>query len=77
MDFGFYGTFVGVFGARRSNHGNYMVSMDGVMSPTFNGESSNAQFNQTLFSTNLNLGFHNMTVVNGGATFFDVDYVGP
>lgn len=77
MKFDFFGSYVGVFGARRSNHGNYMVQMDEDLSPTFNGESANSEFNQTLYSTDLNLGFHNMTVINGGNTFFDIDYVGP
>jgi hypothetical protein len=75
MSFRFYGTSIGVFGAKRSNHGNYEVQIDGTSYPTFNGQSPAAEFNQSLFSSNMDLGLHNLTIINEGSTFIDVDYV--
>lgn len=75
MTFNFYGSSIGVFGARRSNHGNYVVQLDGNSSPTLNGQSSSDMFNQTLYSTNMSLGAHQLTVVNEATTYFDIDYV--
>ncbi|KAF8876705.1 hypothetical protein CPB84DRAFT_384909 [Gymnopilus junonius] len=75
VTFRFYGSFVGVYGAKRGNHGNYQVSLDGTITPTLNGESNPALFNQTLFSQGMPLGFHNLTVANKQNSFFDIDYV--
>ncbi|PPQ65434.1 hypothetical protein CVT26_000086 [Gymnopilus dilepis] len=75
VSFNFYGSFIGVYGAKRNNHGNYEVTLDGNVSPTLNGNSSPAEFNQTLFSQGLSLGFHNMTVTNKANSFLDIDYI--
>jgi hypothetical protein len=75
MSFRFFGTSIGVFGAKRSNHGDYDVQIDGTSYPTFNGQSPTSEFNQSLFSSNMDLGLHNLTIINEGSTFFDIDYV--
>ncbi|KAF8876706.1 hypothetical protein CPB84DRAFT_1689013 [Gymnopilus junonius] len=75
VTFKFYGSSVGVYGAKRGNHGNYMVSLDGNASPTLNGEANPALFNQTLYSQGMMLGFHNLTVTNKANNFLDIDYI--
>ncbi|KAH9484966.1 hypothetical protein JR316_0001870 [Psilocybe cubensis] len=76
MAFSFYGSSVTVIGAKRGNHGDYQVTMDGSNSPQFSGKDSNNQFNATLFSSsNEKLGHHNLTITNLEDSFFDVDYV--
>lgn len=75
MTFHFYGSFVGVYGAKRINHGNYQVAIDGNTSPPLNGEADPPEFNQTLYSQGLALGLHNMTVTNEANSFLDIDYV--
>jgi len=74
MRFPFYGKSVQVFGAKRGNHGLYTAQMDGNVSPAMNGSSSNS-FNQILFGVELNLGLHNLTVINEENKFIDIDYV--
>jgi len=75
MSFGFYGTSVTVFGAKRPGHGSYMPMMDNIVAPTlFNGASTPPQFKQVLFTTTVAKAAHNLTIVNGDGTL-DVDYV--
>lgn len=73
-----------VIGARRDNHGNYTVSVDGVAQPPLNGFHTPNIFNQTLFEVaNLTMGPHTIKIVNDGSidpahgdwSWFDVDYV--
>ncbi|KAI4527472.1 hypothetical protein K525DRAFT_186651 [Schizophyllum commune Loenen D] len=47
--FTFNGTYVYLYGAKRSNHGRYSVELDGVKS-SYNGNSGEALFQQLLFS---------------------------
>ncbi|CAA7260594.1 unnamed protein product [Cyclocybe aegerita] len=75
MSFGFYGTSVTIVGAKRFNHGNYQVQVDGQSFPTSSGLSSAGLFNQTLFTTSTTLGFHEATITNLDNKFLDIDYV--
>ncbi|KAF8971163.1 hypothetical protein BDZ97DRAFT_1651486 [Flammula alnicola] len=80
LSFKFYGTSIQIAGAKRSNHGNYQIQLDGGSVSTFNGESDTAVFNQTLYSSSVTLGSHQLTVTNAGGSstansFLDLDYV--
>lgn len=76
MSFTFFGTSVGIYGAKRGNHGPYQVQVDNQQFPAVNGSSSPDAFNQTLFSTSgLQKGLHTVTLTNGANTYLDVDYV--
>ncbi|PPQ90545.1 hypothetical protein CVT25_015859 [Psilocybe cyanescens] len=75
MSFSFYGSSVAVYGARRGNHGSYNAKVDSSAALPFSGQSNTDQFNQTMFTANVNLGLHNLSITNGDNTFFDVDYV--
>jgi len=59
MSFTFFGTSVGIYGAKRGNHGPYQVQVDNQQYPVGNGVATPDAFNQTLFSTNLQKGLHN------------------
>ena len=78
VSFTFFGTGVQLFGAERPNHGLYQVTVDSLVYPPVNGSKSAGQeiFQTQLFSTvALKNDFHKLTVVNLGATQFDVDFV--
>lgn len=75
MSFTFFGTSVGIYGAKRGNHGPYQVQVDNQQYPVGNGVSTPDGFNQTLFSTNLQKGLHTVTLTNTANTYLDVDYV--
>lgn len=75
MSFTFFGTYVGIYGAKRGNHGPYQVQVDNQQYPIGNGVATPDAFNQTLFSTNLQNGLHTVTLTNNANTYLDVDYV--
>ncbi|KAF8160607.1 hypothetical protein B0H34DRAFT_838329 [Crassisporium funariophilum] len=75
INFIFYGTAVGIYGARRSGHGDYHVEIDGSSFPTMNGNSDDPLFNSTMFYTELRNGIHTLNLVNDNNDFFDIDYV--
>lgn len=75
MDFEFNGTFIGIYGAKRPDHGLYQVKLDGHLFPTMNAVSSTPLFNQTLFNLTVPDGHHKVTLINAGSTALDVDYV--
>ncbi|KAF8971164.1 hypothetical protein BDZ97DRAFT_1914175 [Flammula alnicola] len=75
MDFQFNGTYIGIYGAKRPDHGLYKVTVDGHVFPTFNANSNVALFNQTLFNSTLQDGYHKVTLTNVGNTTLDVDYI--
>lgn len=75
MSFTFFGTSVGIYGAKRGNHGPYQVQVDNQQFPAGNGVASPDAFNQTLFSTSLQKGVHTVTLTNGANTYLDVDYI--
>ncbi|KAF9568214.1 hypothetical protein CPC08DRAFT_802714 [Agrocybe pediades] len=71
----FFGNSIQVYGAKRSNHGIYFAQLDGNVSPTMNGSSSSDLFQQLLYSSDVPIGLHTLTVINQENQFFDVDYV--
>jgi len=76
--FTFNGTGIELFGAERSNHGLYVVTLDGTQYPPASGESANPTFQATLFSqTDLTQGLHTVTLQNDGSSgqFVDLDYI--
>ncbi|KDR74996.1 hypothetical protein GALMADRAFT_211337 [Galerina marginata CBS 339.88] len=76
MSFNFYGTSVGVFGARRGNHGGYIVQFDGNPFQQFDGQSTSDEFNQALFTSTVDLGTHKFTISNNDdSRFLDIDYI--
>lgn len=78
LSFSFNGTGVQIYGAKRSNHGIYQISIDATTYPQVNGSVSDqpGQFQTSLFSTvALINGLHNVTMTNLGSTFLDVDFV--
>ncbi|KDR74995.1 hypothetical protein GALMADRAFT_122490 [Galerina marginata CBS 339.88] len=76
MSFKFFGTSVWVFGAKRGNHGNYIVQINEDPYLQFNGQSAPDEFNQMLFNSTVDLGTHNLTISNDEESkFLDIDYV--
>ncbi|KAJ7594582.1 hypothetical protein C8J56DRAFT_441919 [Mycena floridula] len=76
MSFTFNGTGVQIFGAKRVNHGNYQVTVDGSVVSTATGQADPPIFQTALFSTNsLKQGQHTVTLQNAANSFVDVDYV--
>ncbi|PPQ90562.1 hypothetical protein CVT25_015876 [Psilocybe cyanescens] len=75
MSFAFYGSSVAIYGAKRWNHGAYSATIDDGSPIQFNGKATPDLFNQVLFSSDFDLGQHNLTVFNDNTTFFDVDYI--
>ncbi|KAF4621263.1 hypothetical protein D9613_000224 [Agrocybe pediades] len=75
LHFPFFGNSVQVYGAKRANHGVYVAQLDGSVSPPMNGSSSSDLFQQLLYSSDVPLGVHSLTVTNQDNAFFDVDYV--
>ncbi|KAG5643448.1 hypothetical protein DXG03_000921 [Asterophora parasitica] len=75
--FTFNGTSVQIFGAKRGNHGPYSVLVDNTTYPTADGAAPDpGEFQQSLFAIDgLKMGRHEVTIVNQGNTFLDVDFV--
>ncbi|KAH6912743.1 hypothetical protein BKA70DRAFT_774016 [Coprinopsis sp. MPI-PUGE-AT-0042] len=74
FSFNFFGTSVGIYGAKRGNHGRYQVTIDGTAFPTESAAGPDS-VNQTLFSTGLDKGEHTVRLSNLEAKFRDIDYV--
>ncbi|KAK0467925.1 uncharacterized protein EV420DRAFT_435073 [Desarmillaria tabescens] len=77
--FKFNGTGVGIYGAKRSNHGTYTANLDGSIN-RFDGYSQNSIFNQPLFeASSLQNGPHTLvltnTQTNSNFSYLDIDYV--
>ncbi|RXW14332.1 hypothetical protein EST38_g11525 [Candolleomyces aberdarensis] len=73
FSFKFYGTEVGIFGAKRGNHGLYQVTLDGTTSPDVTGAGD--QFQASLYSATVQKGMHTVTMVNRENKFLDIDFV--
>lgn len=76
----FNGTGVWIFGARRSNHGLYNVTLDGSVLDGQNGFAEDPAFQQPLFvSPSLQNIQHSLTISNAGTNFgqnfLDIDFV--
>ncbi|KAG7445919.1 uncharacterized protein BT62DRAFT_142690 [Guyanagaster necrorhizus] len=77
--FNFNGTGVAIYGAKRSNHGFYSATLDGVIN-LFDGHSPNSIYNQSLFeASSLQDGPHTPILTNtetsNDSNYLDVDYV--
>ncbi|KAH9484978.1 hypothetical protein JR316_0001882 [Psilocybe cubensis] len=76
MTFGFNGTSISVYGAKRGNHGQYNVTVDNFEPTTGSGASDTETFQQLLYSSgNLRSDYHNLTLLNVDGRFLDVDFV--
>lgn len=77
--FRFNGTAVNVYGAKRSNHGSYQVTLDGTTFPTETGRNDTGIYQALLFSSiTLEQGFHELVLTNKGADdhlFLDIDFI--
>ncbi|KAF7321255.1 hypothetical protein MKEN_00645200 [Mycena kentingensis (nom. inval.)] len=75
--FMFNGTAVTIFGAKRPNHGQLQVTIDGNSFPSVSGQgNSPGQFQVPLFASPLlDQGIHTVSVTNQGTTFLDIDFV--
>ncbi|KAF8334728.1 uncharacterized protein EI90DRAFT_3050000 [Cantharellus anzutake] len=74
--FDFFGTGIWVYGARRDNHGNYTVSLDGGMS-IYDGHDPKGAFQVLLFGqSDLPSENHTLTILNSpGPGYFDIDFI--
>jgi hypothetical protein len=67
---------VSIFGAKRPNHGNYSVILDGVKKMTGNGAAVDHTFNQSLVDlSNLPYGKHDVVITNDESMYLDLDYI--
>ncbi|KAI6099323.1 hypothetical protein EDD16DRAFT_1764929 [Pisolithus croceorrhizus] len=76
--FSFNGTGVWVYGAKRSNHNNYTIQLDGTTYGPFSGYYPTQEFLQVLFSqTGLTQGMHNLTLTNTATndSYVDIDLI--
>ncbi|KAF8070003.1 hypothetical protein FPV67DRAFT_1413702 [Lyophyllum atratum] len=75
--FVFNGTGVQIFGAKRGNHGPYVVKVDDSMYPAADGVAPPpGLFQQNLFSVDgLKQGRHEVTIINQAAAFLDIDFI--
>jgi hypothetical protein len=79
MSFAYYGYDVSIYGAKRSNHGNYQVDID-KGATSFVGSGSipgDGSFQVALFSPSkpMSSGLHNVTLTNLEDNFIDVDFI--
>ncbi|KAL1740500.1 hypothetical protein HDZ31DRAFT_67877 [Schizophyllum fasciatum] len=74
--FSFNGTDIYVYGAKRGNHGQYTVALDGS-SNTFDGYSKDDQFQVTLFTAGSldATKMHTVTITCEEAKYLDIDYI--
>ncbi|KAI5123650.1 hypothetical protein M0805_001683 [Coniferiporia weirii] len=78
--FAFNGTGVWLYGAKRSNHGTYSVTLDGAEQESYSGNVPEGdEFQVVLFgASNLALGMHEVVLKNEGSgteTFLDIDFI--
>ncbi|KAK0455441.1 uncharacterized protein EV420DRAFT_1272379 [Desarmillaria tabescens] len=75
--FWFNGTGVSIYGAKRSNHGSYQVTLDGTSFPAESGYDSTGIFQTLLFSSiTLDQGSHELILTNQGVEeYLDIDFI--
>ncbi|KAF5385951.1 hypothetical protein D9615_002666 [Tricholomella constricta] len=75
--FAFNGTGVQIFGAKRGNHGPYVVQLDDKTYPSVDGIAPDpGLFQQNLFTVDgLKQERHEVTIINQGTTFLDIDFI--
>ncbi|KAG8840552.1 hypothetical protein FRB91_005945, partial [Serendipita sp. 411] len=76
-EFSFTGTGVWIFGKRGTNHGEYLVTLDGISNPS--NRNTTPPFRSLLFGTNdLPFGEHIVHITNspsdGSLVNLDIDY---
>jgi hypothetical protein len=78
MSVAFNGTGITIFGARKANHGHYLVKLDNTEATDIDGYSTTEAFRVPLFEEHdLPQGFHTVSLTNLNETrFLDIDYVG-
>ena len=77
VTFSFNGTSIWLYGAKRSNHGSFVVQVDSQTYANLNGEGNNV-FQQPLFNTTgLGQGMHTVKLTNTatGSLYVDIDMV--
>jgi len=78
MTFTYNGTDLTLYGAQRSNHGNYQVVVDGTANSPQSGYNAQGNFQVVLFQSHgLSQGNHTVTLTNQGANslYLDIDFV--
>jgi hypothetical protein len=73
MSFQYYGTRVAIVGARRWNHGQYQVTIDGQLYPEGNGNALPDLFQQNLFVESLTQRLHSVQIMNKEDAWLDID----
>jgi hypothetical protein len=75
--FTYNGTSFSIFGAKRGNHGQFQVVVDGNAFPPVSGQAPDpGQFQAPLFSSPpLTQALHTVTLTNQGNSFVDIDFV--
>ncbi|KAG2079074.1 hypothetical protein BDR04DRAFT_997386 [Suillus decipiens] len=76
--FSFNGTAFWIYGAKRTNHGTYTVTVDGANFAGNTGQSNVNLFQQVLFNqSGLTQGLHNVSIENTatGSLYVDIDMV--
>jgi len=77
MTFYFYGIGVQLYGAKRSNHGQYQISIDSKVYNPVNGSAPDpGNFQASLFNTvALENGYHTVRLTNLESNYLDLDFV--
>lgn len=78
MTFTYNGTDLTLYGAQRSNHGNYQVVVDGTANSPQSGYNAQGNFQVVLYQSHgLSQGNHTVTITNQGANslYLDIDFV--
>ncbi|KAF9002272.1 hypothetical protein BDQ17DRAFT_1425934 [Cyathus striatus] len=78
MSFTYSGSGIQIYGAKRSNHGNYRVVVDNGTTYSYDsiGFSSNDTFQQSLFNySTLTENRHNVTITNEEDLYLDIDFI--
>ncbi|EJD42605.1 hypothetical protein AURDEDRAFT_126404 [Auricularia subglabra TFB-10046 SS5] len=70
------GTGITVYGAKRPNHGDYTVSLDGAKPRKFSGRTKPGQFGVPLFKeSDLVNGPHTIAITDASSSYLDIDWV--
>jgi hypothetical protein len=75
--FRFFGTAVTVYGAKRENHGNYTVEVNGMHTYEGSGyQASPGEFKTALYNmSSMETDMHEIRIANNEDAFLDIDYV--
>ncbi|RDB16554.1 hypothetical protein Hypma_002768 [Hypsizygus marmoreus] len=74
--FAFNGTSLAIYGAKRADHGNYTVNIDGTIQAASGFAPDPGEYQARLFSTTeLRPGPHVVTITNSQYNLLDIDYI--